>query len=102
MMPTIKSPSKEIDVNFLVFVQRYATDLLKWDILTFLAHHPDCCTTTAYIAKNLGRSAHSIQPDIGDLALLGILEQTQSSDGQDLYRLTREPNLRQKILKFAT
>jgi putative ABC transport system permease protein len=36
-------PTKEVDVDFLVFVERYATDLLKWDILTFFAHNPNFC-----------------------------------------------------------
>ena len=100
MLPSLKPPTKEIDVDFLVFIQRYATDLLKWDILTFFAHNPDFCATVSQIAKKLGRNTHAIQPDIGDLALLGILEQ-QTDGNQILYQLTKKSYLRQMTLKFT-
>ena len=29
MSPPLQPPNKEVDVDFLVFVERYATDLLK-------------------------------------------------------------------------
>lgn len=94
-------PTKEVDVDFLVFVERYATDLLKWDILTFFAHNPNYCAPAAQIAQQIGRSAYSIQPELGDLALLGILEQRHGLAGQPLYQLTHTPPLRRIILKFA-
>ena len=94
-------PSKEIDVAFLVFVERYATDLIKWDILTFFARNPDFSLPASKTAKHLGRSIHSIRPELGDLALLGILSQTQMQDGQTFYQLTQEPELRKMALKLA-
>jgi hypothetical protein len=94
-------PTKEVDVDFLVFVERYATDLLKWDILTFFAHNPNFCAPASHIAQEIGRTSHSIQPELGDLALLGILESTQRNGDQTLYQLTQEPHLRRVTLKFA-
>lgn len=94
-------PAKEIDVAFLVFVERYATDLIKWDILTFFAHNPDFLIPASKTAKHLGRSVHSIRPELGDLALMGILSQTHMPDGQTLYQLTKEPRLRKMALKLA-
>ena len=35
-----KLPAKEIDLDLLVFVERYVTNLLKWDLLTFFGNHP--------------------------------------------------------------
>jgi hypothetical protein len=103
MLKLIKSPAKEVDVDFMVFVERYATDLLKWDILTFFSHYPEFFGTTEQIAQRIGRSSHSIRPELGDLALLGILDQTQrTEDRKALYRLTQEPGLRQLTLKFAS
>jgi len=102
MSSSLQPPNKEVDVDFMVFVERYATDLLKWDILTFFGHNPDYCGSTSQIAQRIGRGSHSIRPELGDLALLGILEQTQPEENpQTLYRLTNEPNLRRLILKFA-
>lgn len=101
MESLLRSPTKEVDVDFLVFVERYATDLLKWDILTFFAYNPNFCAPASQIARRIGRSIHSIQPELGDLALLGILEQTQARDDQTAYQLTQTPHLRRVILKFA-
>ena len=103
MSSSLQPPNKEVDVDFMVFVERYATDLLKWDILTFFGHNPDFCGSTSQIAYRIRRSGHSIRPELGDLALLGVLEQTQQNDErQTLYQLTKEPDLRRLILKFAT
>jgi hypothetical protein len=100
-MSPLSSATKEVDIDFLVFVERYATDLLKWDILTFFGHNPDFCAPTSQIAQHIGRSSLSIRPELGDLALLGILDQTQSKTGKTLYRLTKDPHLRSMTLKFA-
>ncbi len=101
MLAPLQPPTQEVDVAFLVFVERYATDLLKWDILTFFAHNPNFCASAAKIAKCLGRSTHSVRPELGDLALLGILDQTQAQDDQTLYQLTQDPFFRKMTLKFA-
>ena len=92
MLSPLQSPTKEVDVDFLVFVERYATDLLKWDILTFFADNPNFCTPASNIAQRIGRSIHSVRPELGDLVLLGILDQTKTSDDQTLYQLTKEPS----------
>lgn len=97
----LQPPNKEVDVAFLVFVERYATDLLKWDILAFFAHNADVCAPAAKIAERLGRSTQSIRPELGDLVLLGILDQLPDLHELPLYRLTQEPNLRRVTLKFA-
>ena len=101
MLSPLQSPSKEVDVGFLIFVQRYATDLLKWDILSFFAHHPHLRASVSQIAQQIGRSPHSILPEVGDLKILGILKQIRTSDHKTFYQLTEEPHLRNLALKFA-
>ena len=101
MLPLLEPPSKEVDVEFLVFVQRYATDLLRWDILTFFAAHPDFCGPVAKVAQRLARPTHSIQLEMRDLALLGILKQEQAADNQPVYCLTQDTYLRGMTLKFS-
>ena len=101
MLTSLPAPGREVDVEFLVFVERYATDLLKWDILTFFADHPDFCAPAPKIAQRIGRNIQSVRPELGDLVLLGILTQITGGDGQALYRLTKEPYLRKMTLKFA-
>jgi hypothetical protein len=102
MMPPLQPLTKEIDVEFLVFVERYATDLLKWDIITYFAHHPDALVPVATIADRIGRNMQSVRPEVGDLVLLGILVQKTAPDGLLVYQLTQDPYLRRMALKFAT
>ena len=94
-------PTKEIDVEFMVFIERYATDLLKWDILTFFANKSDCCASASKVAAEIGRSARTVRPELGDLVLLGILDQCDLEDGQTLYQLTGNSHLRRMTLKLA-
>jgi hypothetical protein len=101
MMPPLQPLTKEIDVEFLVFVERYATDLLKWDIITYFAHHPDALVPVATIADRTGRNVQSVRPEVGDLVLLGILVQKTAPDGLLVYQLTQDPYLRKMALKFA-
>jgi hypothetical protein len=101
MVSQLHPPTKEVDVGFLVFVERYATDLLKWDILTFFADNPNFQATAEELAQQIGRTVHSIRPELGDLVLLGILEQIPTPTGKVLYRLTPTPHLRKMTLKFA-
>jgi len=85
----------------MVFVERYASDLLKWDILTFFGHNPDFSGTTSEIAQYIGRTSQSIRPELGDLALLGVLLQEQADGSETVYRLTPASTLRRLTLKFA-
>jgi len=100
-LPPLSSPTIEVDVAFLVFIERYATDLLKWDIFTFFAHNPNVEVPASKIAKQIGRNVDSVYPELGDLVLLRILKQQQGLDGQILYQLTEEPYFRKMTLKFS-
>ena len=101
MVTSQQPPTKEIDVEFVVFIERYATDLLKWDILTFFASNPDYCASASMVAEEIGRSARTVRPELGDLVLLGILDQCDLEDGQTLYQLTETSDLRRMTLKLA-
>ena len=97
---TSQVPTKELDLDLLVFVERYATNLLKWDLLTYFGRHPDEVRTVTEIASLLGRSERALRPELGDLVMLGLLEQTNGA-GAPRYRLTPSPPLRSLVQKFA-
>lgn len=101
MSLVLQPPSKEIDVDFLVFIERHASDLLRWDILTFFGNNPEFHGTTEQISQQVGRRSQSIRPELGELALLDILEKTTLPAHQPGYRLTQQPNLRRMVLKLA-
>lgn len=98
---SLQLPNREVDVDFLVFIERYATDLLKWDILAFFAQNPGSSLSAAEVAQQIGRSLYAVRPELGDLVLTGILEHTATSNGHIKYHLTPAPALRRLILKFA-
>ena len=101
MLSPLQSPTKEVDVEFLVFVERYATDLLKWDILTFFADNPNIQVTASDIAQRIGRTTDSVRLELGDLVLLDILNPIRVSDDLVIYQLTKDTYLRTMILKFS-
>jgi len=95
-----KGPGKEVDVDLLVFIERYANDLLKWDLISFFARNPDLYDTADNVAHRIGRNSRVIRPELGDLVMLGVLE-WDSLGGDHIYYLTQRPGLRTLALKFA-
>lgn len=93
-------PGKEVDIDLLVFIERYASDLLKWDIISFFARNPDLFDTADNVARGIGRDPRVARSELGDLVILGILE-WDNLDGDYIYRLTRRSDLRGLALKFA-
>jgi hypothetical protein len=93
-------PGKEVDVDMLVFIERYANDLLKWDLISFFAHNPDLYDTAANVAGHIGRNPRVVRAELSDLVILGILE-SDRLNGDQIYYLTRRPRLRDLALQFA-
>jgi predicted transcriptional regulator len=94
-------PGKEVDVDFMVFVERHATDLLRLDILTFWGKHPNYRGTVEDIAQKIGRSTQTIRPELGDLALTGILEKLHPPHQHASYGLCQKENIRRMVQKLA-
>jgi hypothetical protein len=93
-------PTKEVDVDLLVFIERYASDLLRWDLISFFARNPDLYDTAENVAHRVGRNSRLVRSELSDLVMLGILE-WDSLNGSHIYHLTRRPDLRRLALKFA-
>jgi hypothetical protein len=102
MMPIqrLTGPSKEVDVDLLVFIERYANDLLKWDLMSFFAQNPNSYDSADNVARHVGRNPRAVRPELGDLAMLGVLE-WDNLNGDFIYHLTRRPDLRRMALRFA-
>lgn len=93
-------PKKEIDLDSLVFLERYVTNLLKLELLTFFGNNPHLQSGALDVATQLGRSYKSVRSELGDLTILGLLQKSVES-GQPVYQLTADTNLRPKIMAFA-
>lgn len=91
---------REVDVELLAFVERYATELLKWDIITFFGRNPYTHDTALSIARFIGRNPHAVTLELGDLAILGLLRQTRAN-GETVYHLTPDRALREVTFRFV-
>ena len=103
MTDSLNAPINEIDLETFVFVERYVTNLLKWDLLTFFGRHPSAQQTVEEIVQLMGRGYKTIHAEVGDLALLNLLQKVDNLDGSDKarYRLTSDPILRGQVIRFA-
>jgi hypothetical protein len=95
-----EGPRKEIDVDLLVFVERYANDLLKWDLISLFAQNPGLYDTAENVARRIGRNLRVVRSELSDLVVLGVLDWGKLN-GDHLYHLTKHPDLRTQALKFA-
>ncbi len=91
---------REVDVELLAFVERYATKLLKWDIITFFGHNPHTHDTALNIARFIGRNPHAVTLELGDLVILGLLRQTRAN-GETVYHLTPDQALQEVTFRFV-
>ena len=98
--PKLPSSGNEVDIELLAFIERYAKTLIKWDILTFFGENPYTRDTASGIAQRIGRSPRIVLPELGDLVMLGLLEQTDLND-QRVYQLTTRMDLREMVFRFV-
>jgi len=95
-----RQPGNEVDIELLVFIERYANDLLKWDLISYFARNPDLQDTADNVARGIGRDPRVVRSELGDLVMLGVLDWNHL-DGDHLYHLTQHSDLRKLALKFA-
>jgi DNA-binding MarR family transcriptional regulator len=93
-------PTNEIDVELLAFMERYATNLARWDLLVYFGQNPLTRDTAPEIARQLGRRPRIVQKELDDLTYLGILRARENNNGMR-YELVRAPKTRQTIMRFA-
>ena len=94
------SASQEIDVGLYAFIERYATNLARWDVLLFFGQNPSAHGDSNEIAGQIGRRHHAIQKELDDLAYLGILE-TEQIDSATHYALARDLGTRRTAIRMA-
>ena len=91
---------QEIDVELFTFVERYATNLTRWDLLVYFGQHPSMRSDASQVAKHIGRTPRSIQKELEDLVYLGVLRANRN-DGSIQYGLTRSTTTRRAVVRLA-
>ncbi len=97
---THASQPREIDVEFLTFVERYATSLTRWDVLVYFGENPTAQANAERIASQVGRQVHPIEKELNDLVYLGVLHADKESQGI-MYHLAEAPGIQRAVINLA-
>ena len=98
-MTSVHGPA-EIDLELFTFVERYATTLLRWDLILYFGKNPDVGRTSAEIAGKLHRSIATTTKELDDLTYLHVLVR-QYTPERTTYRLTRRASIRRTAIRLA-
>ncbi len=82
-------PPKTINLDRFIFIERYAPTLIKWDILAFFGTHSDVTLSAIDLSRQLNRNYQVVRRNVGDLALMGVLDMEHSFP-HPAYRLTQQ------------
>jgi DNA-binding MarR family transcriptional regulator len=96
----VRKPSHEVDVEMFTFIERYATNLARWDLLIFFGRNPSARDDASKIAEHVGRAERTVEKELDDLVYLGILHTHRNSDGV-LYGLTHASATRRSVMRLA-
>ncbi len=97
---TIEMRAHEVDIELLTFVERYATNLAKWDLLVYFGRNPSAQEDALGIARQVGRRLAIVEKELNDLVYLGILHTRNRGNGM-LYELARLPSTRRTVMRLA-
>ncbi len=90
----------EIDIELLAFVERYATNLTRWDILILFGQNPLLSESAPSVARRLGRRTRALEKELEDLAYLGVLSAHFNGRGT-VYELTGNPGIHRTLTRLA-
>ncbi|MGB8648646.1 MAG: hypothetical protein WCF84_25640 [Anaerolineae bacterium] len=94
------APISEIDVELFTFIERYATNLVRWDLLLFFGGHPDSRITAAELAQQTKRALKATTKELEDLTYLRVLAR-RYTPGRVTYQLARNGPVRQAVRRLA-
>ncbi len=90
----------EVDVELFTFVERYATSLIRWDLLLFFGTHPRRSITAAELAQEMHRSVKATTKELDDLTYLRVLTRRYTPE-KVTYQLARNGPARRAITRLA-
>lgn len=90
----------EIDLELFTFVERYATNNFRWDLILLFGSQPDSELTTREIADQLHRGVFATIKELDDLTYLRVLVRHYTPE-RTTYRLTKRLNVRRTAIRLA-
>ena len=101
MQNTIGSTSsQEIDVELFAFIERYATSLIRWDLLLYFGQNPNRRDQAFQVAQHVGRKPATLQKELDDLVYLGVLRADSHAD-TIVYSLAHDISTRRVAIRMA-
>lgn len=97
--PAARGPA-EIDLELFTFVERYATNLVRWDIVLFFGKNPETDWTAEEIAARLNRGRLATTKELDDLTYLRVLVRRYTPE-RTSYRLSKRASIRRSAMQLA-
>ncbi|MBK9232216.1 MAG: hypothetical protein IPO15_15535 [Anaerolineae bacterium] len=89
-----------VDLELLVFIHRFASDLLHFQLVDWFGQHPDQVISLALLAPAVRRPIETVRPVLGDLVLNGLLI-TSRVHGELVYQLRPDPQMQATVRRFS-
>lgn len=90
----------EVDIELFTFVERYATNLVRMDLLTYFGRNPEQRITAGDLARAVRRGLRATKKELDDLTYLRILTRHYNSE-KATYQLTRRSGARRAVIRLA-
>ncbi len=90
----------EVDVELLTFVERYATNPVRWDLLLYFGLNPDAQESAHSIAGQVRRSVSTTVKELDDLTYLRVLRRRYTPE-RITYQLARRAGVRRVVTHLA-
>lgn len=90
----------EIDLELFTFVERYATNNFRWDLILLFGNQPDSEFSAQEIADQLRRGVFATTKELDDLTYLRVLVRRYTPE-LTTYRLTKRTAVRRASVCLA-
>ncbi|NOZ06732.1 MAG: hypothetical protein GXP41_10360 [Chloroflexi bacterium] len=91
---------KEVDLQFLTFIELHACNPIRSEVLGYLGNHPEQPVSAKEIAREIGRSPRLVHLELYELALWNIVEPALQNDKRK-FRLSEQQATRDLAIRFA-
>lgn len=90
----------EVDIELFTFVERYATNLVRMDLLLFFGGNPKGSITAADLARAVRHSLRTTKKELDDLTYLRVLTRRYTPK-KTTYQLARRAGVRRAVMRLA-
>lgn len=90
----------KIDARWQSFLRHRVNSFIKWDLVRFFHDNPHTADTAENIAQVVGRDTKTVYRELDGLVQSEVLVM-ESVEGQSIYRLSTDDEVRQLIREFV-